>query len=543
MSFFSSLLGTPTSGLPKQGCATPRQRPPAADQIGEWLYIVVDPKGIAPRPEPSYDKNFKETKGKLQEGELVRIHQRKPLANSETCFLRLAEGGWCYDVQPGVNSLVRMVEVTVEDVNSVYQVVAAKGVGIRNRPSFLQSAIVCRGPEKGEYVETCQRLVYADTTFLRLADGSGWVFDHKNGKQILQWLQDEPGLAEDDHAENHIYTDGPANNVVERKAAGEEGGRTQSMVTLWKMGFRDATLNQEALRACGGSLESAADWLLARQAEIEKENRKEDLQSTENSEKMKFSPPSRGAGGTMQKPGESPISADMTGAKDATSEGSTLPSSQKGDSPGAPTATSETNNSSSGNLKSVTTGSDSEDDDSDGVPEEAPVNKATPQRLSRRDQYTEGGRKRDASRKRSKSANRRKSGTGPTEQQHENNDDGDFDDDCGDVDEGTTGDGGVRVSAVRGGVDGTANQGSEDASTGKSSKRIRGRTPRQRRESEASGTLTPRQTSNAAKKVATPRGSKGAGKGAVPKRRSSSRRRPSAETAAESGTVNDEVQE
>lgn len=562
---FSSLFGKKTPGLPQSGCMTPRQRQPVTDEVGEWLYIVVDPKGIAPRSQPSYDKDSKAGL-KLQEGELVRVVEKKPLAHSSTCFLRLAEGGWCFDVQPQGDCRLRMVEVQLEEYNKVYMVLAKKGVGIRGRPSFLQSAIVCRGPEEGEYFATCQRIVFGDTTFLRLADGSGWVFDQKNGKRILEGpVKDLPQeivqqLGPQFFADDTSATENaPITDEVSRQAAGQAQSRTQLMVKLWQMGFRNASLNQEALRISGGDVDAAAEWLLMRQQADNDENNA--------TEKAEFAPPPRVAVGSKEPLGE--IQASDNAGKDAgnagnekvfeTSDnagkdeivasegtGSTLPSSgggyrsstemgkghldgyrnhlQKDDSPAGATKPQDMSKNEDSKIGGAQ--GNSESDEECDLPEEGPVHQATSQRLSRRDHYTEGGRKRDPSRKRSKSAGRRQSQDAPieTDQKDLPKDDDDFDDDCCDVDEGTGDGGSLRVKTVRGGVDATqrGTDRSNDATSGKTSKRIRGRTPRQRRESE------PSSTSDAAK-VATPRGSKGAGKSGAPKRRASSRRRASSD--------------
>merc|ERR1712224_774303 len=133
LSELSSLLRRP-SGLPTSPTGYERRPPPENDEIGEWMYIVVDPKGIALRSEPSYNKDERPRNScatKLREGELVRVVERRPLAHSTTCWLRLAEGGWCVDIHVGPkgDSQDCLLEVQVEEHNRVYRVIAKKGVG------------------------------------------------------------------------------------------------------------------------------------------------------------------------------------------------------------------------------------------------------------------------------------------------------------------------------------------------------------------------------------------------------------------------------
>jgi hypothetical protein len=83
-----------------------------------------------------------------------------------------------------------MMEVDVHHGSFLYVVTAEKGVALRNRCSFSDTSKVGRGPEKGALCEVKERVKCGETTFLRLANGSGWVFDKKNGRSMLEPLKE-----------------------------------------------------------------------------------------------------------------------------------------------------------------------------------------------------------------------------------------------------------------------------------------------------------------------------------------------------------------
>lgn len=149
-------------------------------------YVVVDPKGITLRREPTYEKGAK-LRTRLLEGELVTVVERR--AGFGTQFLRLdgASGsGWAFEQQPGSSSVMRMTEVISEDGSWFYRVTADRGLALRNRLTTSSSSKAGAGPQKGAIIRIGQRIRFGGTTFLRLKDGSGWVFDFKDGKAVIQ---------------------------------------------------------------------------------------------------------------------------------------------------------------------------------------------------------------------------------------------------------------------------------------------------------------------------------------------------------------------
>eukprot|EP00913_Durusdinium_trenchii_P005727 g5343.t1 len=158
--------------LPEQ--AVVDERPEEEEvEVGEWKYIVLDPKGVTLRSHPTYDKAAK-LKDRLEEGEIVEILERR--AGAETVFLRVetTEGtrGWAFTTQPGPGSFLRLLEVEVKSCNLYFQVL--KRSHLRRRCSFAEAAKVGRTVEKGQLLHVIRRLEVGGTTCLQIDSGE-WL--------------------------------------------------------------------------------------------------------------------------------------------------------------------------------------------------------------------------------------------------------------------------------------------------------------------------------------------------------------------------------
>lgn len=154
----------------------------AAPEIGQWHYMVVDSEGVQLRSNANPSAPIC---AHLEEGEVVLVTEK--LCAEGFFFLKLSDGTWGFDTDPKVRTL-SMMEVTVERGDFKYQVVAPKGVALRARASFSATAKAQRGPDYGAVIDCCERVRCGETAFLKLSNGSGWVFDKKNGKKILEPL-------------------------------------------------------------------------------------------------------------------------------------------------------------------------------------------------------------------------------------------------------------------------------------------------------------------------------------------------------------------
>jgi len=178
-----SKLANPHSGSRTVPRVSPDTAEPRSPEAGQWDYVVLDHRGISLRGQPTYDPAQK-LQRRVEEGEVVSVVERRP--GDGMTFLRLAcPQGWVFDRQPGKVSHVRMMEVKVERGLWHYMVMAPKGIAVRSRCSFSETVKVGKGPQKGAVIAVAQRVKVGATTFLRLRDGAGWIFDCKNPRDQL----------------------------------------------------------------------------------------------------------------------------------------------------------------------------------------------------------------------------------------------------------------------------------------------------------------------------------------------------------------------
>jgi len=164
-------------------------------EYGDWKYAVLDPKGVTLRCLPTYEKSAK-LQSRLEQGEIVNVVER--CSATSTMFLRMdiaGQSAWAFDTQPGAVSCMRMSEVIVERGCWWYRVINESGCALRSRCSTVDASKLSIVLERGALFKVGQRVQVGDTKFLRLWDGSGWLFDRKDGKPIVtgpemvQWMR------------------------------------------------------------------------------------------------------------------------------------------------------------------------------------------------------------------------------------------------------------------------------------------------------------------------------------------------------------------
>ncbi|CAE8632585.1 unnamed protein product, partial [Polarella glacialis] len=150
-------------------------------ELGEWRYIILDPKGITLRSRPTVDKSFK-LNTRVDEGEIVNVVERR--ASASTVFLRLetdtGQLGWAFDAQPGPGACLRMQEAPIETGSWYYQVSSDRSCCPRSRCSSSDACKIGRCLYKGCLVKVEQRIEVGLATFLLLADG-GYICANKDG--------------------------------------------------------------------------------------------------------------------------------------------------------------------------------------------------------------------------------------------------------------------------------------------------------------------------------------------------------------------------
>jgi hypothetical protein len=181
--------------VPRDNCGSSSMNQPAEvvditkqelcePELGNWEYIVLDPKGICLRSSPTYDKSEK-NQWRLEEGEIVHVVERR--IGNGTTFLHIENQGWAFDTQPcSSKRRQRLAQVNVESGSWFYRVCATKGVAPRSRCTFSENCKVGQGPSEGALVEVCRRVKVGEATFLKLKEGDGWIFDVKSGKAVVE---------------------------------------------------------------------------------------------------------------------------------------------------------------------------------------------------------------------------------------------------------------------------------------------------------------------------------------------------------------------
>mmetsp|Transcript_10596 Transcript_10596/g.19591 ORF Transcript_10596/g.19591 Transcript_10596/m.19591 type:complete len:566 (-) Transcript_10596:126-1823(-) len=165
------------------------------EETGAWRYLVIDPKGIRARDDPSYSKNTKNAElSRYTEGTVIEVDRRRRVG--WTCWLGLKSGeGWLFDVSPK-DKKVRMVQVEVMSGQWMYEACMFQRVPVLPRPTLSTSSSL-KLPKKASSAPTLElrevvsvtervRPVSGKGTFLRLADGRGWVLDFADGHRVLQ---------------------------------------------------------------------------------------------------------------------------------------------------------------------------------------------------------------------------------------------------------------------------------------------------------------------------------------------------------------------
>lgn len=158
----------------------------SAPEYGTWNYIVLDPKGVSLRAEPT-DSEKAKTGVRLHQGNVVQACELR--RGDTTTFLRLENPpGWAFDVQPGLtHQRKRLTPVEVEQGLWYYRVCSAKGVALRSRCSLEESAKYPRkGPSEGAVLAISRRVKVGNVTFGRLKDDDAWVPTCKDGKVLLE---------------------------------------------------------------------------------------------------------------------------------------------------------------------------------------------------------------------------------------------------------------------------------------------------------------------------------------------------------------------
>jgi len=145
---------------------------------GLWRYVVIEPCGLGIRRVPTFADNARLGDScVLQQNDVVVADAR--LQSGGAIFLRLANGqGWVFTSWNNMQMLAELIEGLWR-----YVVIDPQGIGIRQGPTYAEDARIGKNSVlyQNDVVVADARVQIADSCFLRLADGRGWVFDRKDG--------------------------------------------------------------------------------------------------------------------------------------------------------------------------------------------------------------------------------------------------------------------------------------------------------------------------------------------------------------------------
>merc|ERR1719440_741474 len=158
------------------------------EEMGDWKYLIIDQKGIRVHNDASYSKETKSEK-KLPQGVIVEVERRRKTGWTTFLGLKGTSGKeWLFDVSPKDKS-VRMIEVEVLEGDWKYESCVFERIPVLPYPIVSANVHVARSfLEVKESVSVSKRMrpVSGKGSFLKLADGRGWVLDFADGRRILQ---------------------------------------------------------------------------------------------------------------------------------------------------------------------------------------------------------------------------------------------------------------------------------------------------------------------------------------------------------------------
>jgi hypothetical protein len=164
------------------------------EEVGSWTYLVIDSKGIRSHSDASYSKETK-TESKVAQGVIVEVDRRRKCG--WTTFLGLKGPGpskeWLFDVSPK-DKKVRMIEVEVSMGDWKYESCDFVRIPILSCPlvgGHSQTSTTSLQTKEAVSITKRARPVSGKGTFLKLADGRGWVLDFADGSRVMQRFNPE----------------------------------------------------------------------------------------------------------------------------------------------------------------------------------------------------------------------------------------------------------------------------------------------------------------------------------------------------------------
>jgi hypothetical protein len=187
--------GLPSANTANADCESAQQE----EETGVWHYLVVDASGVRPRETPSYDGKKISKSARHNEGQVITVERRRKSGWTKWVYCK-ETCGWVFDVSPKKDRKVRMVEVECVKGDWSYESTSDMAAVMPGISPLLVSRFAsgaakpacCLKP--GEVVQISERVrpFIGKGSFLKLADGRGYVVDFMDGKQMMRRTMSNP---------------------------------------------------------------------------------------------------------------------------------------------------------------------------------------------------------------------------------------------------------------------------------------------------------------------------------------------------------------
>lgn len=187
-----------SSGLPSANTASAEDME-AEEEQGIWNYLVIDAHGMRPREIPNYEGKKISKAHRHNEGQVITVKRRRKHGWTKWVYCEEA-GGWLFDISPKKDRKVRMVEVECVKGDWTYEATSDVAAVMPGVSPLLVSRFASGAAKPacclklGEVVQISDRVrpLTGKGSFLKLADGRGWVVDFMDGKQMMRRSTSNP---------------------------------------------------------------------------------------------------------------------------------------------------------------------------------------------------------------------------------------------------------------------------------------------------------------------------------------------------------------
>eukprot|EP00746_Dinoflagellata_sp_MGD_P164838 gnl/MRDRNA2_/MRDRNA2_93736_c0_seq1.p1 gnl/MRDRNA2_/MRDRNA2_93736_c0~~gnl/MRDRNA2_/MRDRNA2_93736_c0_seq1.p1 ORF type:complete len:518 (+),score=113.80 gnl/MRDRNA2_/MRDRNA2_93736_c0_seq1:138-1691(+) len=187
--------GLPSANTANADCESAQQE----EETGVWHYLIVDPSGVRPRETPNYEGKKIGKLARYNEGQVITVERRRKSGWTKWVYCKDV-GGWVFDVSPKKDRKVRMVEVECIKGEWSYEATSDMAAVMPGVSPLLVSRFASGAAKPatclrlGEVVQISERVrpLTGKGSFLKLADGRGYVVDFMDGKQMMRRSMSNP---------------------------------------------------------------------------------------------------------------------------------------------------------------------------------------------------------------------------------------------------------------------------------------------------------------------------------------------------------------